>query len=113
MGHETLRTVRKILAYIEARRSTDDVNAGDIVSKHVTESAKNFISKLRGRGRKSARERPRIRPPQQTRVSSLVGTNLASVEKSSYLVHYIVTYVTCPIFPACFQVADQVDESPS
>jgi len=39
-----------------ARKSTDDVSARDIVSKHVTESAQNLINKLRGRGRKRDRE---------------------------------------------------------
>jgi len=44
LGRETLRTGGKILTDIAAR---DDVNAGDIVSKHVTEYAQNLISKLR------------------------------------------------------------------
>jgi len=47
LGHETLRTGGKILTDIGA---CDDVRAGDIVSKHVTEFAQNLISKLRGRG---------------------------------------------------------------
>jgi len=53
LGRETLRTGGKILIDIAAR---DDVSAGDIVSKHVTEYAQNLINKLRGRGRKRARE---------------------------------------------------------
>ena len=32
------------------------MSAGDIVFKHVIESAKNLISKLRGRGRKGVRD---------------------------------------------------------
>jgi len=39
-----------------ARKSPDEVNAADIVSKHVTEFAQNLIGKLRCRGRKRARE---------------------------------------------------------
>jgi len=55
VGRETLLTGGKILTVIAARKSTDDGTcAGDIVSKHVTESAKNLISKLQGRGRKRA-----------------------------------------------------------
>ena len=50
-----LRTGGKILTDIATRKSTADVIAGDIVSKHVTESAQNLISKLRGRARKRAR----------------------------------------------------------
>ena len=55
-GLEMLLAGGKILTDIAARKSNDDVSAGDIVSKHLTESAKNLISKLRGRGRKRARE---------------------------------------------------------
>jgi len=51
VGRQTLRTGGKILTDIAAR---DDVSDGDIVSKHVTDSAQNLISKLRGRGRKRA-----------------------------------------------------------
>jgi len=36
---ETLRTGGKILIYIAEYKSSDDVSAGDIVSKHVTVSA--------------------------------------------------------------------------
>ena len=49
LSRETLRTGGKLLTDIAAR---DDMSAGDIVSKHVTETAQNLISKLRGRGRK-------------------------------------------------------------
>jgi len=49
VGRETLRTGGKILSDIAERY---DVSVGDIVSKHVTESALMFISKLRGRGSK-------------------------------------------------------------
>ena len=54
MGGETLRTGGKILTDITERKPTDAAIAGDIVSKHVTESAQNLISKLKGRGRKRA-----------------------------------------------------------
>jgi len=40
----------------ERKASYDGTSAGDIVSKHVSESAQNFISKLRGRGCKRATE---------------------------------------------------------
>ena len=53
MGRETLRTGGKILTDIAAR---DEVSAGDIISKQVTESAQTLISKLKGRGRKRAEE---------------------------------------------------------
>jgi len=53
VGRETLRTGGKILYAIAER---DDVSAGDIVYKHVTESAQNLISKLRGRECKRALE---------------------------------------------------------
>jgi len=52
VGRETLRTGGKILTDIAERSSTDTTAAGDIVSKHVTDSAQKLISKLRGRGRK-------------------------------------------------------------
>jgi len=45
VGRETLRTGGKIVTDIAARKSIDDVSAGDIVSKYVTESAQNLISK--------------------------------------------------------------------
>jgi hypothetical protein len=51
VGRHTLRTGGKILTDIAVNKSPD-VSASDIVSKHVTESAQNLISKLRGRGRK-------------------------------------------------------------
>jgi len=53
-GRETLRTGGKILTDIGERSPTDTTTAEDIVSKHVTDSAQNLISKLRGRGRKRA-----------------------------------------------------------
>ena len=53
VGRETLRTGGKILTDIAAR---DEVSAGDIISKQVTESAQTLISKLKGRGRKRAEE---------------------------------------------------------
>jgi len=52
VGRETLRTGGKILTIKPARYSIDDVGAGDIVCKHLTNSAQYLISKLRGRGRK-------------------------------------------------------------
>ena len=54
MGSETLRTGGKILTDIAERSPTDTATAGDILAKHMNESAQNFISKLRGRGRKRA-----------------------------------------------------------
>ena len=55
VGRETLRTGGKILTDIAERSPTDTTTtAGDIVSKHVTESAQKLISKLRGRGRNRA-----------------------------------------------------------
>jgi len=36
VGRETMRTGGKVLTDIVARKSTDDMSAGDIVSKHVT-----------------------------------------------------------------------------
>jgi hypothetical protein len=56
VGRETLRTGGKILTNIAERKPTDATTAGDIVSKHVNESAQNLISKLRGCGRKRARQ---------------------------------------------------------
>jgi len=47
VGLETLRTDGKILTDIAELNSTDNApSAGDIVSKHETESAQNFICKL-------------------------------------------------------------------
>jgi len=47
VGHETLRTGGKFLPNITAGKSTDDeTSAGDRVSKHITESAQNFIRKI-------------------------------------------------------------------
>ena len=54
LGRESFRTGGKILSDIAENRSPE-VSAGDIVSRHVTESTQNLISKLRGRGRKRAR----------------------------------------------------------
>jgi hypothetical protein len=51
VSRETLRTSGKILSDI-AEINSPEVSAGDIVSKLVTESAQNLMSKLRGRGRK-------------------------------------------------------------
>ena len=48
-GRETLRTGAKILTDIATRKLTADASYGDIVSKHVTESAQQLISNLRGR----------------------------------------------------------------
>ena len=55
LGRETLCAAGKILTAIAARKSTDDVSAGDIVSEHVNESAQNLISKSRSRDRKRLR----------------------------------------------------------
>jgi len=52
VGHKTLRTGAKILTDIAERKPTDATTAGDLVFKHVTESAENLICKLRGCGRK-------------------------------------------------------------
>jgi len=56
VGLETLRSNGKILTDIAQRKSTDvnAASAGDIFSKHVTESAQNLISELRVRGRERA-----------------------------------------------------------
>lgn len=54
VGREALRTGGKILTDI-AENQSPDVSTRHIVSKHVTESAQNLISKLRGRGRKRKR----------------------------------------------------------
>ena len=56
VGRETLRTVGKILTDIPESRPTDTTTAGYIVSKHVSVSAHNLISKFRGRGLKRARK---------------------------------------------------------
>src|SRR5215468_6659971 len=58
VGRETLRTGGKILQVI-ADNSSPDVKAGDIVSKHIGETARNLIGKLRGKGRKRKRQRGR------------------------------------------------------
>jgi len=55
VGRETLRTGGKTLTDIAERNHTDTMTAGDIVSKHATESAQNLNSKLHGRGRNRAR----------------------------------------------------------
>jgi len=47
VGREKLRTGGKILTDIAERSPTDTATAGDIVSKHMTESAKNLIRKMR------------------------------------------------------------------
>ena len=54
VGRETLRTGGKILQDI-ADNSSPDVKARDIVSKHIGESTRNLIGKLRGKGRKRKR----------------------------------------------------------
>jgi hypothetical protein len=51
VGRETLRTSGKILTNI-AENKSPDVSAGDIVSRHVSESAQNLIIRLLCRGRK-------------------------------------------------------------
>ena len=56
MARDTLRTGGKILTDIAERSPIVAASAGETVSKNVTESAKILISKLRGRGRKRARE---------------------------------------------------------
>ena len=56
-GRETLRTGGKILSDI-AENKSPEVSAGDIISRHVTESTQNLISKLGGRGRKRAKKTP-------------------------------------------------------
>jgi len=50
-----LRTGGKILSDIAENRQPD-VSAGDIVSRHVTESKRNLISKLGENRRKRARK---------------------------------------------------------
>jgi hypothetical protein len=54
VGREALRSGGNILTDI-AEKKSPDVSTRDIVSKHVTESSQNLISKLRGRGRKRTR----------------------------------------------------------
>jgi len=54
VGRETLRTGGKILQDI-ADNSSPDVKAHDIVSKHIGETTRNLIGKLRGKGRKRKR----------------------------------------------------------
>jgi len=56
VARETLHTGGKILTDIAERSPTETTTAVDIVSKHMTESAQNLINKLRGLGRKRARE---------------------------------------------------------
>jgi hypothetical protein len=51
VGRETFRTGGKILADM-AENTSPDVSTKDIESKHVSESAKNLIVKLRDRCRK-------------------------------------------------------------
>jgi len=51
VGRETLLTGEQILTYIAERSPIDTTTVGDMKSKHVTESAQNLTSKLRGRGR--------------------------------------------------------------
>jgi len=45
VGCRTLRTGGKFLTDIAERKSRNDTSAGDIVSKHMTETAQNLISK--------------------------------------------------------------------
>ena len=63
-GRETLRTGGKILQDI-ADNSSPDVKAHDIVSKHIGETTRNLIGKLRGKGRK--RKRHTSRSPSKTK----------------------------------------------
>jgi len=44
VGCEKLRTGCKILTDIAARKSNDETNAGDIVSKHVAEPVKILLA---------------------------------------------------------------------
>jgi len=61
VGRETLGTGSKIVPDI-VENKLPEVNAGDIVSNHVTESTQRFVNKLRGRDRKILRERTTDRP---------------------------------------------------
>jgi len=55
MGRDTLRTGSKILTDIVENKSPA-VSAGDVVTKHVTESTQRLIGKWQGRGRIRVRE---------------------------------------------------------
>jgi hypothetical protein len=61
LGQETLRTGGRILSDIADK--TPDISTSDIISKHVTASTQNLISKLRGQGRKRKRAAPKKRKP--------------------------------------------------
>ena len=56
MGRETLPTDGKIVTDNASSKSTVNVSAGDMVSKHITVTNQNFVGKLSGRSRKRARE---------------------------------------------------------
>jgi hypothetical protein len=51
MGREALRTGPNIMTDLTANTSPD-VKAGDIVARHLCESAQNLIQKMRGKGRR-------------------------------------------------------------
>jgi hypothetical protein len=58
LEQDSLRTGGRILSDIADK--SPDVSAGDIVSKHVSESTQNFVWKLRGGGHRK-RKGPQIR----------------------------------------------------
>jgi hypothetical protein len=66
VGRET-RAGGKILADM-AENKSPDVNSGDILSRHVTESAQNLIGKLRGRGRKRPAAKSKKKPAAAKRI---------------------------------------------
>ena len=66
-GRETLRTGGKILSDIAENRS-DEVNAKDIISRHVSDSTQNLINKLRGRGQKRRRVTKKRKPNEKAKI---------------------------------------------
>jgi hypothetical protein len=61
LGQEALHTGSRILSDIADR--TPDVSTSDIISKHVTASTQNLISKLRGRVANVSEQHPKKRKP--------------------------------------------------
>jgi hypothetical protein len=58
LGREALRTGGKILQDIA---ENPQVSSHDIISKHVGESTKNIVEKLRGRGTRKRKRAPGIK----------------------------------------------------
>jgi hypothetical protein len=59
VGQESLRTGGPILSDIDDK--WPDFSAGDIVSKHLSESTHNLVRKLQGGGGRRKRKGPEIR----------------------------------------------------